>query len=215
MERGNQMIKLYYLPGAASLAPHGCLEEAGADYELVRIAREDGIPTEPPNYLDIQPKGRVPALVDGDIVTYESAAVCMYLSDRFPDAGLAPKDAADRASWYRWHTHLTNTVQADFMAFFAPTRSVDSDAAQKELRACATARLHEARDWLDAQLGGAGDYLVGGTFSSVDLFLAMLTRWARNFDHPWWDTPNLGEHYKRITRRPAIKRVYEQQELED
>lgn len=209
------MIKLYYLPGAASLAPHGCLEEAGAEYELVRIVRENGIPTEPPNYTDLQPKGRVPALVDGDIVTYESAAVCMYLTDRFPEAALAPTDRAARADWYRWHTHMTNTVQTDFMSYFAPTRSVDSDAGQDELKECAGVRLRETRDWLDSELGKAGDYLVGGTFSSADLYLAMLTRWGRRFDHQWWDAPNLGAHYKRVTSRPAIKRVYQQQGLED
>ena len=214
-ERKVNMIKLYYLPGAASLAPHGCLEEAGADYELVHVVREDGVPKEPANYYELQPKGRVPALVDGDVVTYESAAVCMYLSDRFPDSGLAPKDTAARAAWYRWHTHLTNTVQTDFMSFFAPTRSVDSDAAQEELQECANTRLRETRDWLDGELGKAGDYLVGGTFSSVDLFLAMLTRWGRRFDDQWWDAPNVGAHYKRITGRPAIQRVYDQQGLED
>lgn len=209
------MIKLYFLPGAASLAPHGCLEEAGADYELVRVVRQDGVPKEPPNYLELQPMGRVPALVDGDLVTYESSAVCMYLSDRFPRAGLAPTEAAARAAWYRWHTHLTNTVQTDFMSYFAPARTVDSDAAKGELEACARARLRDTRDWLDRELGNAGDYIVGGTFSSADLFLAMLTRWGRRLDDQWWDAPNLGEHYKRITNRPSIQRVYEQEGLED
>ena len=210
------MIKLYYLPGAASLAPHGCLEEAGADYELVRVVREDGIPSEPPNYLDLQPKGYVPALVDGDVVTYESAACCMYLSERFPEAGLAPAvGSPERAAWYRWHTHLTNTVQADFMAYFAPGRSVDSDAAQDELKECAGTRLLATRNWLDGELAKAGEYLVANTFSSADLYLAMLTRWGRRFDEQWWDAPNLGAHYERIASRPAIKRVYEQQGLDD
>ena len=210
------MIKLYYLPGAASLAPHGCLEEAGADYELVRVVREDGVSIDPPNYLELQPKGRVPALVDGDVVTYESAACCMYISERFPESGLAPVSGqAARADWLRWHTHLTNTVQTDFMSFFAPARSVDSDAAQEELQDCASSRLRETRDWLDAELGNAGDYLVGGQFSSADLYLAMLTRWGRRFDDQWWDAPNLGAHYERIISRPAIQRVYEQQGLDD
>ena len=210
------MIKLYYIPGAASLAPHGCLEEAGADYELVEVVREDGAHKEPPGYYDLQPKGYVPALVDGDVVTYESAACCMYLSERFPDAGLAPDAGTpDRAAWYRWHTHLTNTVQSELMAYFAPGRSVDSDAAQDELKECAGRRLLETRNWLDGQLAEAGDYLVANAFSSADLFLAMLTRWGRRLDEQWWDAPNLGAHYERITGRPAIKRAYEQQGLDD
>ncbi|MGI9658282.1 MAG: glutathione S-transferase family protein [Gaiellaceae bacterium] len=213
---GTNMIKLYYLPGAASLAPHGCLEEAGADYQLVRVVREDGVPKEPANYTDLQPKGRVPALVDGDVATYESAACCMYLAERFPEANLAPASGTpERAAWYRWHTHLTNTVQTEFMSYFAPARSVESDAAQDELKECANRRLSETRDWLDGQLAEAGEYLVGNRFSSADLFLAMLTRWGRRFDEQWWDSSNLGAHYARVTSRPAIKRVYEQQGLED
>ena len=157
----------------------------------------------------------MPALVDGDVVTYESAAVCMYLSDRFSEAGLAPTDPAARAAWYRWHTHLTNTVQADLMLYFLPARSVDSDAARDELSRCAKARLGGTRDWLDSQLAEAGDFLVDGTFSSVDLYLAMLTRWTQSHDEPWWDAPNLGAHYRRVTSRPAIRRVYEQEGLED
>ncbi len=210
------MIKLYYLPGSAALAPHGCLEEAGADYELVRVVRENGRPTEPRNYLDLQPMGRVPALVDGEIVTYESAAVCMYVGDRFPEARLGPgTDPAARAAWYRWHTYLTNTVQADFMRMFAPERDVDSDSAKAEVEACAKRRLAATRDWIDGELAKAGGYLVGGTFSTADLFLAMVTRWGRRLDEPWWGAPNLGSHYRRITSRPAIQRVYEQEGLED
>jgi glutathione S-transferase len=210
------MIKLYYLPGAASLAPHGCLEETGAEYELVRVVREDGIPVEPTNYLEIQPKGRVPALVDGDIVTYETAAICMYLSDRFPQANLAPTaDLAGRAAWYRWHVYFTNTVQADFMNVFAPGRSLDSEAGKSELEAAARDRLRATGEWLEAELAQAGDYLVGGSFSSADLFLAMLTRWGRSLDSPWWDASNLGAHYRRVTERPSVQRVYQQQELDD
>jgi len=210
------MIKLYYLPGAASLAPHGCLEETEAEYELVRIVREDGILVEPTNYLDIQPEGRVPALVDGEIVTYEAAAVCMYLSDRFPQANLAPTtDLAGRAAWYRWHVYFTNTVQADFMNVFAPGRSLDSEAGKSELEAGARDRLRATGEWLEAELAQAGDYLVGGRFSSADLFLAMLTRWGRGLDSPWWDAPNLGAHYRRVTERPSMQRVYQQQGLED
>lgn len=210
------MIKLFYLPGAASLAPHGCLEEAGADYELVRVVREDGRPIEPPDYLDLHPTGRVPALVDGDVVTYESAAVCMYLSDRFPEAGLGPgDDLSARAAWYRWHAHLTNTVQADFMDVLAPGRRADTDAARAEVQECARVRLAATRGWLDAELAKAGEYLVNGRFSSVDLFLAMITRWGRRLREPWWDAPHLGAHYQRVTARPAIQRVYELQGLEE
>lgn len=208
------MITLYYLPGSAALAAHGALEEAGAEYQLVEVVRENDVVTSPADYRTLNPHGRIPALTDGDLRLYEAAAIVMHLSDRFPDAGLAPAPGTDeRALWYRWLTHLTNTVQPTFIHVFSPGRSVPGEEAQAALSAAAVERLGAARDWLDAEVAAGGGYLVGGRFTSADLFLAMLTRWGRRLDRPWWDAPNLGDHYRRITERPAIRRVYEQQGL--
>jgi glutathione S-transferase len=68
---------------------------------------------------------------------------------------------------------------------------------------------------LDAHLAANGPYLLGELFTSADLFLFMLTRWGRRLERRWWDAPALGNHYQTIKTRPAIQRVFEQEQLDD
>jgi glutathione S-transferase len=209
------MIELYYLPGAASLAPHLALEEAGAEYRLVRVVREGGRVVSPPDYLKLNPHGRVPALVDDGMALHESAAIVMHVADRFPAAGLAPEPGTlERGDWYRWHVYLTNTAQAAFIDFFGPGRAVADEAAQQALKAGAIERLHRIRDWIEGELATRGPWLLGERFSSADLFLAMLVRWGRNLPDAWWDAPRLGTLYRAVRERPAAQRVWEQQGLD-
>src|SRR3954451_337252 len=89
-------LKFYYAPGACSLASHIALEETGADYEPVRIALAKG-EQRTPEYLRINPKGRVPALVEGDWVLTENPAILPYLARRSPNAERWPNEARDEA----------------------------------------------------------------------------------------------------------------------
>src|SRR5690349_12133891 len=111
-------MRLHYMPGSAALAPHATLAEIGASYELVPVQRdESGNPT--PEYLALNPWGRVPTLEDGDFVLTESAAICLYLAEKFPEARLAPPvGTPERAELYRWLLWLSNTVQMTAMRRF-------------------------------------------------------------------------------------------------
>jgi len=115
-------MRLHYLPGTAAMAPHATLAEIGVRYELVRVERdEDGRPSAA--YLALNPWGKIPTLEDGDLVLTESAAICLYLADKYPDARLAPPPGSvERAELYRWLLWLTNTVQAAQMRHFYPER---------------------------------------------------------------------------------------------
>src|SRR5687767_12411567 len=104
-------MKLYWRPGAASMAPHAALAEIGTDYELVRV-EHDAPDDASAEYRRLNPSGRVPTLADGDLVLTESAAILLHLADRFPEGRLAPH--GDRAELYRWLVFLTNTVQPAF-----------------------------------------------------------------------------------------------------
>jgi glutathione S-transferase len=209
------VIDLYSIPGSAALAPHMALEEAGAEYRLVRVERDEtGEVVHPPGYRELNPHGRVPTARFGDQVLYESAAIVMHVSDSYPAAGLAPQPGtAERADWYRWLCHLTNTVQPRFLMCFYPQRYAHP-AGHDAVKAKAVEDLLASRDWLDGLLAG-GPYLLGERFTSADLFLAMLTRWGRRLEQRWWDAPNLGAHYERIKARPAVRRVYELESLDD
>ena len=83
------MIRLYWYPGNASLVPHMLLEEIGAPFTLERVDRANNA-HKSPEYLKLNPNGQIPVLVDGDLVLYETAAICMHLADTHPGAGLAP-----------------------------------------------------------------------------------------------------------------------------
>lgn len=209
------MPTLYYLPGSLAMAAHAALEEASADYELVRCIREDGVTVFPSNYLEINPHGRVPAYVDGDLRMYESAAIVMVVGDRFPKSAVLPPPGSDeRALCLRWLVHLTNTVQPHFAAAFAPQRVVGDDEAAKAAAGTAgKASLAGAFDWLDGELAGKR-YLLGDTFCGADLFLWMVTRVGRRLEPKAWDRPNLGAHYRLLSERPSVRRMMEQQELE-
>lgn len=208
-------LQLFYVPGTASLAPHMTLEESGAEYEHVRVRRDDdGNVVEPANYTDLNPHGHVPVLRDGDHLLRESVAIVMHVSDAFPDAALAPPlGTRARADWYRWLSFLANTVQVAYLCYFQPHRYATADGTT-HVTDQARADLVELRSATVAELG-AGPYVLGETFSSADLFLAMLIRWGRRTENPWWDEPALRAHYDRILARPAIKRVWEHEGLDD
>jgi glutathione S-transferase len=209
------VIDLYYMPGAASLAPHIVLEEAGAEYRLVRVVREDGR-VEPSEFVGLSPHGRVPALVDSGLVLHESAAIVMHLTDAFPAAGLAPALGTEqRAHWYRWLTYLTNTVQPGFLSFFYPERQTADPDGAPAVKEQAIAALAACRDFVDGALAAGGPYLLGERLTSADFFLYMLTRWGRRLEPKWWDQAALGAHYRLLGERPAIQRVREQQGIDD
>jgi glutathione S-transferase len=208
------VIDLYYLPGAASLVVHAALEEAGADYNLIRATREKGV-FGPPEAARLNPAGRVPTMSFDGMAMTESVACLMHVSDLYSEAGLAPAPGTpERGQWYRWLVYLLSPVQSTFYGFIAPGRSAPADA-QDAVKAHAIDALGRYRTMLDAHLAVNGPYLLGEPFTGADLFLFMLTRWGRRLEHRWWDAPALGSHYRTIKARAAVQRVFEQEQLDD
>lgn len=208
------MIDLYYLPGAASLVVHAALEEAGAEYKLIRVTREKGV-LGPPEAARLNPAGTVPTMSFDGMPMTESVACLMYISDLYPGSALAPPAGTpERGQWYRWLAYLLSPVQSTFYGFIYPGRSAP-DAAQDAVKAHAIETLEGYRTMFDRYLAEHGPYLLGERFTGADLFLFMLTRWGRRLQDRWWDAPVLGDHYRTVKARPAIQRVFEQEELED
>jgi glutathione S-transferase len=208
------VIDLYYFPGSASLVVHAALEEAGADYNLIRATRENGV-FGPPEAARLNPAGRVPTMSFDGVAMTESVACLMHISDLYPRAALAPATGTtERGQWYRWLAYLLSPVQSTFYGFIAPSRSAPPDA-QGAVRAQSIGALEGYRTMFDAHLAANGPYLLGEPFTSADLFLFMLTRWGRRLERRWWDAPALGNHYRTIKGRPALQRVFEQERLDD
>jgi glutathione S-transferase len=205
------LIHLYYFPGNASLAPHILLEELGVPFTLVLVDRAVEAQRSP-EFLTLNPNGQIPVLVDGDLVLYESAAICLTLADMFPAKRLVPPlQTAERAHFYKWLIWSTNTLQAMLMHYFYGERLVnDNDAdAATQVKAHAEASVDRMLDKLDAQLASHGaDWLLGATYSAIDPYVLMLCRWTRGCAHPARSRPHLGPYLQRVLARPATQRAF-------
>jgi glutathione S-transferase len=203
------MYRLFYYPGNASLAPHMLLEELGAAYALELVDRSRDA-QKSPDYLRLNPQGLIPTLVEGDLVLWETSAILMHIADR---AGFAPAlGTTERAHYYKWMVHLTNTIQSEYILYFYPERYADGAGAIAGFTAQAELHLVERFRRIEAQLG-EGPYLLGERLSAADFLLLMLVRWGRNLALPPRDLPNLGRHTRLMLERPAVIRVFDREAL--
>jgi glutathione S-transferase len=208
------MITLYGIPGTATTAAHMVLEEIGTAYTFVEVERDDaGVPLSPPDYLEISPFGKVPALRHNDVEMTESAAICVHLAMAFPDHGLLPPaGSAERATMIRHLMTLTNTVQAAYLRWFYPERYTVDPHGAEAVRAAAALELDGLRDHF-AGVVGAGPFVLGDAFSVADPYLAMLSSWSTEMaaEHRWWNEPALAAHYDAVLARPGCRSAVEQE----
>lgn len=210
------MYTLYYFPSNASAAPHMLLEEIGADHELVLVDKKAGA-QKAPDYLKLNPTGRIPVLIDDGQVIYESAAIMLHLVDQHPQAGMAPAyGSPQRALFYQWLVFLTNSRQEAQMLWFYPERLVGEDqAAATKIKQAAEQRIAGFLDIIEAHLQANGPYFLGNSASAVDIYFTMLARWARGMDHPPRGRSSVARLLDLTTNRPAVKRAYAQEGVAD
>ena len=212
------MRQLHYYPGNASMAPHILLEEIGAPFELVLVDREHDA-HKSAAYLQLNPNGQIPVFVDGDLVLYESAAICLHLADNSPGAHLVPVfGTTARAHCYKWLVWMTNTLQASLMVYFYPERWLNAGNTEgaAELKAHAERKVGPLLDQLDAELGRhGGPWLMGADYSVLDPFCLMMCRWTRGFSvtAPARDRTHLGPYLSRMLERPAVQRALATEQL--
>jgi len=196
------MYKLYGSPGSASTAPHCVLEEIGEPYEFVAVdisgeARD-------PAYLKLNPHGRVPTLVVDGKPMYESAAICAYLADRHPKAGLAPAfDDATRPAYMQWMIYLTNTVQELLLQTFYSDRCTTHPEEAPHIAAKAKERAGVAFGTIEKALQASGPYLLGARASAADIYLLMLARWYDPQDEFARRFPAIARNRDLIAARPG------------
>ena len=163
-------MQLHYYPSTASMVPHILLEEIGAPYERVLVNRTQNA-HKSPAYLALNPNGLIPLFTDGELVLYETAAICLHLCDTHPQAGLAPAlGSPQRAHFYKWLMWLTNTLQSTLIVYFYPERWVDAGHTDEaaEVKRHAQARLGELLDQVDAELARhGGPWLLGSSHSAL------------------------------------------------
>jgi len=210
------MYTLYYYPANANAAPHMLLEEIGADYELAIVEREINA-QKSPEYLKINPTGRIPVLVDGEQPIFEAAAIMMHLVDQHPDAEMAPPvGSLERAKFYQWLTFLTNSLQEELMIWQYPERLAGDDkAAEAVVKKGSETRASEFLDVIENHLAAHGPYFLGDKISAVDFYLTMLSRWAQPMANPPRSRANIAKLLDLTTNRPSVKRAYEGEGISD
>ena len=205
------MIQLHHYPSTASMVPHIVLEELGVPYERVLVDRTQDV-QKTMAYLRLNPNGLIPVLTDGDLVLYETAAICLYLCDAYPEQGMAPPlGSAQRAHFYKWLMWLTNTLQATLMVYFYPERWVNAGnrAGAAEVKQHAEIRVNNLLKQLDhAFTQSGGPWLLGDRYSALDPYVFTLCRWTREFTSaPARSKRQLGPFLERMLQRPAVQRV--------
>jgi glutathione S-transferase len=211
------MITLHYFPGNASFTPHVLLHDIGVPFELSLVDRAAGA-HKSPQYLQLNPNGLIPVLVDGDLVLYETAAICLHLADTHPAAKLAPDlGSAERAHFYKWLVWLSSTVQATLMHYFYGERLVDADNAEAaaQIKAHSQARVVQCLAQLDAHLAASvGPWMMGAQYTVLDPYAWMLCRWTRGFsDRPARSFAHIEPFLRRMLQRPAMQRAIATEKL--
>jgi glutathione S-transferase len=209
------MHQLHYFPSNANAAAHMVLEEIGQKYELVLVDRAKNA-QKSKEYLKINPNGRIPVLVDGDLVMFEAAAIVLHLVDQHPEANLAPKvGTSERARFYQWMMFLTNSLQEELMIWQYPDRLTGTDVAATEIvRGGAERRAGAYLDVIEQHLKANGPLFLGETLSAADFYLVMLARWARPMSNPPRSRPNVARLLDMVTALPAVRRAYASEGVE-
>jgi glutathione S-transferase len=203
-------MKLFYLPGACSLAPHIVLEMIGKPFEVVRVERGS---TRSPEYLKLNPLGKVPALIveDGSLMV-EASAILLYLAESFPEANLGYGDRP-KYEMHRWLSHFTGNVHPAFFPFFAPQRYSDNPELHQGLREKAYEVIGSQLEFLDDHLGDR-QFMLGSQMSILDPYLYVFLRWAKMLPKPLSDYANLDRFFGQMTENDAVKRALKEQKID-
>jgi glutathione S-transferase len=197
-------MKLYHSAQSRSVRPRWMLEEIGQPYELVTLSLPAG-EHKKPEYLKINPNGTVPTLVDGDLVLYESAAICQYLADKFPDKRLAPAVGTPaRALYYQWIHYAMSAIEPPAVTIFLHTMMKPEAERLPVLVDEARTQLAAAIKVIDAALAGR-EYLLGSQFSAADVMVGSTLNWCQMMGMIGADLANVPGYLTRLAARPAAQ----------
>jgi len=195
-------MKLYFSPGACSLASHIALQELGLPATIVKVDTKKKLTADGGDFRAINPKGYVPALQleDGSVLT-EGPAVLQYIADRRPEAGLAPAHGTiARYRLQEWLGYLNSELHKSFAVFFMPGSSDGEKQAGAE-------RLAARLDWLQQAIGDRR-FLLGEQFTVADAYCYTLLTWPAYVGIDLGRWPGLQAYRERMAARPAVQAAH-------
>jgi glutathione S-transferase len=200
-------MKLYYAPGACSLAPHIVAREAGIPLNLEKVDLRARTTASGRAFAEINPKGYVPAIEvrDGEVMT-EVSALIQYLADQAPQAGLMPAvGTAERYQVLEWIGFVSTEIHKGFGPLWNP-------ASPEEVKRAAKDKLFQRFAYIDQRLAGQS-YLTGERFTVADAYLFTVTNWTNFHGLSLTEYPNLAAFMSRVAARPKVQEALEAEGL--
>ncbi|HEY2928700.1 glutathione transferase GstA [Piscinibacter sp.] len=192
-------MKLFYAPGACSLAPHIVLREAQLPFQLERVNTSTHKTQHDADYYAINPKGYVPLLeLDNGERLSEGPVISQYISDQAGNHDLMP--AAGTTKRYRvmeWQNYVTSELHKSFSSLFNP-------AIEASAKSVISTALRKKFDWVSSQLEGK-QYLTGDAFTAADAYLFTVANWSKHVGLDLSGCTHLLDYLKRVAARPAVK----------
>ncbi len=205
------MLKLYYAPNTCALASHIALIEAGADYEAIRIdfTRQQ---QQSPDYLAINPKGRVPALVTDQGIITETPAILAYIAQSFPQAKLAPSDPFTFARVQEFNSYLCSTCHVAHAHLRRGPRWVEAHetAAIEAMQRRVPSSVTECFALIERGIL-KGPWAMGADYTVTDAYLFTVANWLETDQADLSRLPRVLEHRQRMSERASVKRALAEQ----
>jgi glutathione S-transferase len=200
------MFKFYYAPHTCALASHIALEQAGAHYEAVRVDFATNGQRQP-EYLAINPKGRVPALVTDRGVLTETPAILMFICQTYPNARLAPlDDTFALAQVQSFNSYLCSTVHVAHAHRMRGYRWADDPTAIAEMQRKAPQAVGECFELIEREIL-KGPWVMGRTYSICDMYLFTLSQWLEADGVDLTKLPQVVDHRQRMSELPVVRKV--------
>jgi glutathione S-transferase len=205
-ERAKLMFKLYYAPGTCALATHIALEETGEPYEAERL--DFGSQAQrSPEYLAVNPKGRVPALVTESGTLTETPGLLLFVAQRFPQAELAPlSNPFALARVQEFNSYLCSTVHVAHAHGRRGARWADESAAIEAMKRKVPATMTECAELIERKLL-QGPWVMGEQYSICDPYLFTIGTWLEGDGVDTTKLPRIVEHRRRMLARPAVQKA--------
>lgn len=204
------MFTLYYSPNSCALASHIALKDAGADYRLRRINFADA-QQRSPDYLAVNPKGRVPALVTPAGTITETPAILAFIAQSYPQAGLAPADPFRFAKMQEFNSYLCSTLHVAHAHRGRGNRWADDDAAIEAMRRKVPETVGACFEYVGTQI--AGPWVMGEDYSIADAYLFTLAQWMEGDGVDPARYPKVLDHRTRMAARPNVRAAIEEEQV--
>ncbi|MBD0413882.1 glutathione S-transferase family protein [Oryzicola mucosus] len=202
---------LFYSPGACSLAPHIALEETGKPFRPIEtlLGKQQHLA---PNYLAINPRGKVPSLItpDGQVIT-ENTAILTYIGLTNPEVSLLPTDIVEQMQCIAQMAWFSNTPHIFQKAKFRPYHFADNEEVHGDIRTKALAKYWENMVEIDGLIADQA-WIMGERYTVVDPYALVFYGWGMSNGLPMETLEHFTRHKSEMLKRPAVRRVLEREQ---